>query len=75
MLLICALLWAEHLVDCRAEEPRDLERQRQRRRVSAGLDRDHRLTGYVEGLGHLSLRHSSSQAFIADPVAHDVKVP
>src|SRR6266487_529890 len=69
------LVWVEHLVDRQAEEPRDRERQRQRRQVTAALDGDHRLARHAQRRRQLGLRHLPLGALLPDPVPHDVKVP
>jgi hypothetical protein len=68
------LLGVEHLVDRQVKEPRDPERQRQRRQVTAALDRDHRLPRDAQRRCQVSLGQPLLGALLPDPVPHEVKV-
>src|ERR1039457_7448359 len=74
LIMFLLLLQVEHLVDRQVKEPRDPERQRERRQVTAALDRDHRLPRDAQGRRHFSLGQPSLGALLPDPVPHEVKV-
>src|ERR1700734_1046064 len=70
----CLLLRVEHLVDRQVKELRDPEGQRQRRKVAAALDGDHRLAGDAQRRRALRLGQPPLCPLLPDPVSHDVKV-
>src|SRR5512138_598274 len=69
-----AIVCTEDLLDRLAEVAPDGERQRQRRQVSAGLDRVDRLARHLQLRGQLALAQAERLAQRSDVVSHAVKV-
>src|SRR6476619_3773319 len=71
---LCIRICIEDLLNGTGEEPREGDRERQRRRVAAGLDRVDRLPRDAHLGGEPALGQARRRAQLSDEVLHAVKL-